>query len=55
MLKMATCLLLVLLPLIFGQEEESFGCCPLKEVQGNAKLELDRYYPLNDGDALCVC
>jgi len=35
---MATCLLLVLLPLIFGQEEESFGCCPLKEVQGGGDL-----------------
>merc|ERR1712179_133194 len=38
MLEKAICLLLVLLPLIFGQEEETFECCPLKEVQGEGPL-----------------
>jgi len=38
MLQKAICLLLVLLPLIFGQEEETFECCPLKEVQGEGPL-----------------
>merc|ERR1712181_17773 len=37
-LKRSSYLLLGLLPLIFGQEEESFGCCPLKEVQGDGDL-----------------
>ena len=34
MLQKSINLLFVLLPLIFGQEEEFFGCCPFKEVQG---------------------
>ena len=34
MLEKAISILLVLLPLIFG--EETFECCPLKEVQGTS-------------------
>merc|ERR1712001_180868 len=36
MLEKAISILLVLLPLIFG--EETFECCPLKEVQGEGPL-----------------
>merc|ERR1712037_328609 len=38
MLEKAICLLLVHFPLIFGEEEETFECCPLKEVQGEGPL-----------------
>jgi len=50
MLKKSSYLLLGLLPLIFGQEEESFGCCPLKEVQGDG--DLAGIYYLVDTDQL---
>ena len=45
MLQKSVNLLFVLLPLIFGQEEEFFGCCPLKEVQG--AWMVDRYGDVN--------
>merc|ERR1712037_275136 len=38
MMQKAICLLLVLLGLIFGEEEGTFECCPLKEVQGEGPL-----------------
>ena len=38
MLQKPICLLLVLSPLIFGQE--FFGCCPLKEVQGTWMVDM---------------
>ena len=45
MLQKSTNLLFTLLPLIFGQDEEFFGCCPLKEVQG--AWMVDRYGDVN--------
>merc|ERR550532_8223 len=38
MMQKAICLLLVLLGFIFGEEEGTFECCPLKEVQGEGPL-----------------
>merc|ERR1712172_360776 len=38
MLQKSIKILFTLLPLIFGQEEEFFECCPMKEVQGDGDL-----------------
>merc|ERR1711990_1305486 len=46
MLQKSTNLLFTLLPLIFGQDEEFFGCCPLKKVQGDGDLA-GVYYLVN--------
>merc|ERR1711972_667974 len=38
MLEKSKFLIFVLLSFAFGQEEATFGCCPLKEVQGAGEL-----------------
>merc|ERR1711962_1371562 len=38
MLEKSNSLIFVLLSFAFGQEEATFGCCPLKEVQGAGEL-----------------
>ena len=47
MLQKAINLLLFLLPFIFGQEAEFFGCCMFKEVQGTWMM-VDRYGDFKD-------
>merc|ERR1711972_733047 len=48
MLEKSKFLIFVLLSFAFGQEEATFGCCPLKEVQGAGELA-GVYYLVDTG------
>merc|ERR1719341_153880 len=53
MVQKPICLLLLLSPLMFGQE--FFGCCPLKEVQGEGDLSGVYYLVETDQPFPDVC